>query len=383
MNIEKQAAKIREQIKQITAQKTPVISTWRLVDESVQAELRLRAEWTITAPVDTISYPKDLNPDHPNKDLWSQMFDLSREISKTANQKEIKTPGGWETTHIKINEKTKSGPERRAEEKGLFVIKTGKQFLADYKATIKKSNLAKIRKTVTDLQIQQKDVLPKLRESNSAYLAGKKNEKETQKSRNAEALKTGRFWEADKETLKGYFNPPFDKNFVADVSEKWRACLILECGSESWKDNNGNWRFKLVGTRRGYLCGIDDNGDEWGYTVNGLPQSRDYYGNAALDSTVEEAMTGIFDISVKAIPGCYRQGDLLFHPESIPADREIKPAAQWEPRESHIIMSEGFEHNGTYFRSANDITVTHTSHPTIVLPAGEYRLYMSGIADAD
>jgi hypothetical protein len=355
------------------------------------------------------------------------MFGLSLEISKTAN---IKEETGWTTTHIKINEKTKSGPERRAEEKALFIIKTGKQFLADYKAATKKSSLSKIRKTITDLQTQQKALLPKLRESNSVYLAGRKAAKEEQKNRNAEALKTGRFWEADKETLKDYFNPPFDKNFVADVSETWRACLILECGSESWKDYNGNWRYKLVGTGRGYLCGIDDNGDEWGYTVENLSQSCDNYGNAALEGTVEEAMAKIFDISVRAIPDCYRQGDLLFHPEIIrkedspehcancglTRDKHIEaewipdegagakrlccdkygyklytphihkaptltPAESWEPRESHIITGEGFEHNGIYARGANDITVTHTSHPTIVLPAGEYRLYMSRVAD--
>lgn len=40
-------------------------------------------------------------------------------------------------------------------------------------------------------------------------------------------------------------------------------------------------------------------------------------------------------------------------------------------------------YNGVYFRADSEITVSHTSHATVTLPAGEYRLYMSSEPDAD
>jgi len=65
--------KISEKINQITSSKSTVISTYKITDNSVQAELRLSAEWTISYPVDTIHYPKDINPDRPNSKLWADI----------------------------------------------------------------------------------------------------------------------------------------------------------------------------------------------------------------------------------------------------------------------------------------------------------------------
>lgn len=240
--------------------------------------------------------------------------------------------------------------------------------------------------------------------------------------------------EADKEALKGYFHPPFDKNYLADVSERWRAALFIECESINYKDYNGNWRHKLGGTGRGYLCGIDDNGDEWGHRVEGLPQGRDDHDNLSLDSTVEEAMAILFGIRAAALAECTRQGDLLFCPAKIPSENKVicercgmpesqhfaskldldsergiyedylacycagsyerysprtikapvlEPEEKWTPRESHDITSPSLQRNGRYFRADHQITVSHTSHPTVVLPPGEYRLYALRVEDAD
>jgi len=375
MITEKKAKKITEKIQAITKSKTPVLATYRAIDDSVQAELRLSADWQIWAPVDEIAYPRDLAG--TNEALWQEMRGIAFTISKVKN---LKT--GKHTTTLPINEKTKTGPERRAEAKTLWRIAAGNAFLADYRQATSPRLLASIRKTITGLQSQQKTLLPKLREANSLYLAGLKSAKTEQNAKNTEALKSGRFWEADHDALKGYFHPPFDKNYLADVSEKWRAALFLECESVSYKGYNGDWRHKLSGTGDAYLCGIDDNGDEWGHRC-AVRLSSDNYGNGGFDATVEEAMSDLFDIRVADLGKCQRQGDLLFCPETIPATTELHPEGKWTPRESHEITSPTLYRNGRYFRAVDEITVSHTSHAPVVLPAGEYRLYTLKIADAD
>ncbi|MDD2657213.1 MAG: hypothetical protein PHD04_00945 [Candidatus Pacebacteria bacterium] len=444
MNTEKKAQQIMEKINGITAQKTPVIATHYVRDESVQAELRLHAEWAIRVPVDEIHFPKRIAPTPDDfyrsgmdkTDPWCNMSKIAISIAEVSRLSDRSYPNPqkrWENIIIKINLKTKTGPERRSEAKNQFLVDAGSAFLADYRAATKKSNLAKIRKQITTLQSQQKALLPKLREANSLYLAGKKTEREAQKIKNAEALKSGKFWEADADTLKSYFHPPFDKNYVADVSEKWRACLILECESVSYRGYNDEWRHKLSATGDAYLCGIDDNGDEWGHHCH-VPLSRDNYGNGGFDATVEEAMCDLFDISPANLAKCQRQGDLLFCPVKIRTEdgpehcercggtksqhyestetsddgqREriylachypgcfqeynphihkaplLEPTEKWTPRESHEITSPSLYRNGRYFRAADEITVTHTSHAAVTLPPGEYRLYMSRIANAD
>lgn len=367
--LEKRAQAITEKIKKITSDKTAAVAVFSRRDNSVQAELRLEASWNISYPVDEIGYPKNLAGDY-NNPLWLQMRDIASAIRRAAA---LKT--GRCDTKLQINERTKTGPERRAEAKNNFIIEAGNAFLADYRAVTGKRAVAAIRKTITDLQAQQKALLPQLRAVNAAYLAGKKTEKQAQADKNAEALKSGRFWDADKETLKGYFHPPFDKNYLADVSEKWRAALFLECKSVSFKTYSGSWGHKLAGTGRGFLCGIDDNGDEWGHRANSLPQSHDQFGDAGLDSTVEEAMAELFDISKNELAKCYRQGDLLFCPAPIPPETKMIPAEKWAIRESHELWSPGLNHNGTYFKSNREILVSHTSHADVILPPGEYELH--------
>lgn len=437
MKTEKIANDLVEKIKKLAADKNTLHARFDLHDESIQAELRLSARWSLHRPVDLIQYPKNLSPtpyyrsicsdgtmrddnnqivNDPAGDLWREMWAHANAIRTVAH---IKT--GKNEATIKINERKKTGPAERAEAKNQFIIASCRQFLADYKAAASKSNIKKIDKAIADIQAQQKALLPALRKSNSEFCAARKNAKAEQGKKNAAALVSGRFWEADETAIKGYFHPPFDKNYLADVSEKWRAALFLECQSISFKGYNGDWRHKLGGTGRGYLCGIDDNGDEWGFIINNLPQSSDNYGNSALDNTVEEAMANVFQISEADLPKCTRQGDLLFCQTVIPGERTVcrhcgykyhsdyvaigkaypcgcdpkydvaspetipapvlKPAEQWEPRTGHILASSSLKHNGVYFCADNDITVTHTSHASVTLPAGEYRLYMSRMAD--
>lgn len=443
MKTEKRAQQIKEKIEKVFADKT-IRTTYGTEDNSVQAELRLSASWKISVPVDAIHYPKSLAPTWvkmedgqnvytPAGTLWQQMWDITHEITKTATLSERRIPEGYGFQVIPINLKTKTGPERRAEAKNLWLIETGKQFLIDYHAVTSKRHLSEIRAQITDLQTQQKNLLPKLRESNSIYLAGKKSERQAQAIKNTEALKSGRFWDADRDTLKDYFHPPFDKNYLADVSEKWRAALFCECESISYKRYSGDWGHKLAGTGRGYLCGIDDNGDEWGHRVNGLPQSTDDFGDSQLDSTVEEAMSKLFEIGENLLATCQRQGDLLFCPTTIqkedgpehcancgqPRDKHVtkrfpsedgspeyaellcddwgysryeshihkavvlSPEQTWSPRESHEITSPSLQRNGQYFKADHEITITHTSHPTVILPPGEYRLHALRVVDAD
>lgn len=435
MKTEKIANDLREKIKKLEADRTTLHCRFELRDESVQAELRLSANWTIHRPVDQIQFPKNLTPmpyyrsrcsdgtirdnnnqivDYPSGILWHDMQAHADAIRTVAH---IKT--GKNAATIKINERKKTGQTERAEAKNQFIIASCRQFLADYKSAASKSNIKKIDKQIADIQAQQKALMPALRKSNSEFCAARKNAKTEQGKKNAAALISGRFWEADETAIKGYFHPPFDKNYLADVSEKWRAALFLECESISFKGYNGDWRHKLGGTGRGYLCGIDDNGDEWGFVVRNIWQSSDSFGNSALEGTVEGAMTIVFNITKSDLAKCTRQGDLLFCPAEIPGERtvcshcrrpwepfknssgditckhcfvpiaepktlppvEVKPADQWEPRTGHILTSSSLKHNGVYFCAENDIVATHTSHPSVTLPAGEYRLYMSQMAD--
>lgn len=416
MKSEKIANDLREKIKNLEADKATLHARFDVTDTSVQAELRLSARWSLHRPVDQIQFPKDLSGEAG--DLWREMQAHAHAIRTVAH---IKT--GKNDATIKINERKKTGPAERAEAKNQFIIASCRQFLADYKAAASKTSIKKIDKQIADIQAQQKALLPALRKSNSEFCAARKNAKAEQGKKNAAAIISGRFWEADETAIKGYFHPPFEKNYLADVSEKWRAALFLECESINFKGYNGDWRHKLGGTGRGYLCGIDDNGDEWGFIVRNLPQSCDNYGNSALDNNVEEAMAEVFQIRKSDLQKCTRQGDLLFCPAEIRKEDSpeyckwcgyaidhhvkidgemrcssyewdfhryeatikkapvLKPADQWEPRPAHILASASLKHNGVYFRADDDITITHTSHASVTLPAGEYRLYMSRMAD--
>lgn len=424
----KKLDRVNQKIQAAIGDKSQVSAQYKISDESVQAELRLHAQWAITAPVDKINYPKELNPDRPDRALWQQMVELEQQIYTTALLVETRIPKGYYSSHIiPINTRRNQGGELRAEAKQAWEIEMGLQFLADYRRVIKKSTLARVRQSVSALQVQQKVLLPQLRASNAAYFAARKIQNAERTRKNTEALISGRFWEAEKETLKNYFHPPFDRNYLADISGKWRAALYTEMKSTAWKARPGDWRHKNIGTGNGYLCGIDDNGDEWGHRIDlSTYLSHDIYGDMGYAGvTVEDAMAVLFEVEQDKLDKCIRQGDLLFcsvklrkQPwetdtcQKCGMDREShyygdppRPSyfvdcnqfvakiatpvelhpheGPWEIRESHEVLSTGLTHNGRYFASPNPIYMRHTSHPMQTLPPGEYRLYELLEVEAD
>lgn len=343
--------------------------------DSVQAELRLHANWEIFLAVDHIKYPRNLRKE--TNPLWLEMSKISMEIINTA-----KIISEKKSFTEKINEKTKTGPAKRATAREQFEIDTGNQFLADCRTA--KKQIKKLNKKIATLQVQQKILLPQLRKKNSEYLAERRAEKEEIARKNIKAISSGEFWSADKDALKDYFHPPFEKNYLADVSEKWRACLFLACESISYKTAYGNWGHKLSATGMGYLCGIDDNSDEWAHEVDLTGyQGYDDFGDVKLEGEVEWAMAELFDVSLESLSACHRQGDLLFCPALIPAETEMHEQEKWNVRESHEIWSPRLHRNGEYLHSDHEITVSHTSHEMVVLPAGSYKLHTLQVADAD
>lgn len=412
------AKKLNEKIQAITRDQSTVLASYETdASTSTQAELRMTAKWAIWYPVDSIHAPKRMDREAKwDNSPWQACAAAQIEINRICD-----LASGREYKSLPINARTKTGPAQREEARALFEIECAQAFLAAYKQATGIKRLNAVRVAVAGLQAKQKEILKDMRAENSRYLADRKAAKAAEREADAVALKEGRFWDASKEALKGYFHPPFEKNHLADVSEKWRAALYLECESAGWKDYHGNWRHKLVGTDRAYLCGIDDNGDEWGHECR-IDLGVDDYGNVSLDADVEDAMAVLFEIPSRRLDNCERQGDLLFCRQQIPSTprqvcrrcgakwnpielgdglmacdccqsisepRTIHPPqlaqhhGPWEVRESHRIEAEGLERNGRWFRSPNPIHVTHTSHHPVMLEPGEYRLYTLQVADAD
>lgn len=356
-----------------------VYAEYDLQDNSVQAELRHSAHHSVCVAVDEIHIPKCLDRNAPDetRELWREMRSLDSKIRHTAER--------WRDNRfltLKANARSQTGQAKRQAAYLEFGIEQGQAFLSALKKATSKRNLEAARREISRLQQEQKNLLPALRRANSEYLAERKQAKAEEHRRNTEALESGRFWEASRDALKDYFHPPFKKNHLADVSERWRACLFVECESTSWKAGR-DWRHKMVGTERAYLCGIDDNGDEWGHECS-VHQHVDQHGNLAIEGEVEQAMAELFEISSHKLSRCSRQGDLLFCPVQIPENTELYPQDEpWEVMESHTVSAPGLLRNGRHFRAESDITITHTSHHPITLPAGSYRLYTLQAVDAD
>jgi hypothetical protein len=430
------AKKLNEKIQTITQDRSKGLAIYTLKsDQSTQAELRMRCDWIIRFPVDRLHAPKRLDstgvpsvalPDNGEwrivpcdpSDPWRRFFESGVEINNIR-----KLASGTECKDIQINARTKNGPSQREEAQALFEIECAQAFIAAHKRATAPKRLAAVRIAITGLQARQKEILKEMRAENARYMADRKAAKAAEREADGLALKEGRFWDATQEAIKGYFHPPFAKNRLADVSERWRAALFLECESTAWKAGKGDWRHKLVGTGRAYLCGIDDNGDEWGHRCE-IDLGMDDHGNVGLEADVEDAMAALFEIPVHRLGGCERQGDLLFCSTTIPTESrcsncgekwepadfsenyygkdlcrhclmvsgggyERKPPVlqpqdgPWDVRESHRIESDGLERNGRWFRSPNPIHVTHTSHSPVTLEPGEYRLYTLQVGDVD
>jgi len=393
-------------------------ASFKISDDSVQAEQRLAVEWHIAVKVDSIQLKKDLAKTEESCSLFSRFSRLNTQIAKAAY-----VAGNKQKISFKTSSITKTGPAVRAEQKADFVLENGRLFLAALKNAQGKTLQAKIAAAVAVLQEEQKQLLVELRKSNASYLASCKSAKADKREADVAALASGEFWKASTNAIKDYFNPPFDKNYLAGVSERWRAALFLECKSVSYKSSRG-WGHKLEGTGRAYLCGIDDNGDEWGHTCQ-VQLSPDNYGNLSFDATVEEAMAELFSVNPADLEKCSRQGDLLFRPctllkqskivcencgqpkgkhaesvfglacygdltgysgsyvEQVIDPPHLEPEEEWTVRESHVIKAASLRHNGRYFAADEEIRIEHTSHQPVIIPAGEWCLHTINIVDAD
>lgn len=365
---------LKSKIEKIISSKAPLTSTFKFYDGSTQARLSVTCIWHINLPVDYLHYPKSLAAPDTAEDAWYQMRCLERAISAAAT-----CACGDENLGFEGNARTKSGARARDIAKKEFVKTQQAAFLIAYHKASLKTALKKQNKKIADLQAQQKTLMVGMREHNSRVISARKTSAAAQREKNEIALKTGEFWKADEKTLKLYFHPPFARNYCADISERWRAALYTEMDSTAWKAGRGDWRHKNIGTGRAYLCGIDDNGDEWGVRVD-LQMNRDYFGDLGYAGvTVGDAMSELYNIDKISLQSAVRQGDLLFCFETIPANVELhdQEGGAWKVRESHEIQSDGLRHNGQCFISANVITVTHTSHAPVKLPPGQYRLYQA------
>lgn len=373
--------RITEKIDRIVGDKSHIVTAYTLSDTSVQAQIRLSTSWSITLSAGSIAYPRQLSEAVASGDedraLWQQMRRLDEAIREAAQLGH----GGVETT-INCNARRKNGPAMRDRVKRQWSAEAGSRFLREYRAATLVRRVALATAKIVALQAEQRALLPQLRAANSRYLAGLKTAREEQVLKNATALQSGRFWEANAEAIKKHFHPPFGKNYLADVSARWRAALFLECESVSYKRGDGSWGHKLAGTDRGYLCGIDDNGEEWGRGCR-INLHSDDYGDLRLHGTVAEAMAALFDVPISCLDDCQRQGDLLFRRLAAPPDVALQPATEWIPRDPHTVTSPGLQHNGNYLASGDAITVSHPSHPVLTLEPGAYRLYLTSGHDAD
>lgn len=221
------------------------------------------------------------------------------------------------------------------------------------------------RKRIASLQKKQKAIIVKVRKANSEFLASKVQvRKEEQR-----ALKEGRFWDCQEELLKEFFRVPFGKRKLVALSEKHRAALFIEV---VLSNQSGPYK-RLVPTQRAYLCGIDDNEEQWGFFLNNNDSYWEY------DSTVEEAMATCWNVDESIVEESFRQGEILFHPCEIPAGTTLHPETEWQIAPSHVVRSESLVHNGEYFMSTQEIVVEHPTHKPVVLEAGEYRAYIHEI----
>jgi hypothetical protein len=241
----------------------------------------------------------------------------------------------------------------------------------------KKHNLSMIRL----LQKEQQKFILSLRRWNASCLLKQKKNATMKREAEQKALTEGEFWKCSEDTLKRFFSVPFDKRKLVSVSEQHRAALFVECVTD-WS-GEGNYK-EIRPTDRAYLCGIDNNGEQWGFRVQ---QPRDSYYNQRpnwdYDSTVEEAMAIVWDVDLKLISESQRQGEILFHSEPIPESVKMISDGDWQIRPQHCVESQGLEHDDDYFRSVNPIVIEHPTHQKVELPSGTYRVYVHNYNDKD
>lgn len=349
-------------------------------DISTQKEIRLTSHIHIRYQADQIKSKKDMNESGYGidfKKISEKIFQLSLLKYHTETFKHP-TPSRSKSALV--------------ERKQLIDTYT----LDFYNRALKEISAARIKakalpRQISALQDEQKELLKLIRESNSKYLAQRKAEKQAIAERNTQAIADGKFWKCTADFLKVYFQPPFSKNHYAGVSRQHRAALFIECRTGSYKGSNG-WYHRMEPSGLVYLCGIDDNGDEWGHIIDMSYymeiESTDGYGNPRYSfefCSIEDVMGHMFGVHPDNIDYGYRQGDVFLLPVS-PLEYGLENV-EWKKidcgyediLESHTINGYNIEScvksDYKYYRCKSLITLTHTSHQTVMAPPGNYRLH--------
>jgi hypothetical protein len=234
------------------------------------------------------------------------------------------------------------------------------------------------RKQISLLQGIQRVEISKRRALNGAVAVARRTAAAETRTREAEALAAGRFWECSEVTLKEFFSVPFACRKLVNVSQRHRAALFIELEHGTGPDGYG----ALVPTSRAYLCGIDDNGEQWGFRVS-MPGewSAWEYG-----STVEEAMAVCWGVDIEVVQRSYRQGEVLFWASEAPVGLKDWGSCTLAP--SHDAESPSLQATGTQMDgrgllgSADPIVISHPTHAPLTLPAGTYAYAIHGY-DAD
>jgi hypothetical protein len=367
-----------------------------------QTRQRVEASYRVRLAVDEIKLQKNMGSHEVYSELATQWRDLQREIDQLrliAEHSETMTYG------------TRSETKRHMK---LTALTT--RLAWDYADAIMRAWFAEpyLQTRIKTIQTQQIKIIVRVRAHNAAAIVDKRRTAKRKQEAEQRALAEGKFWECESKTLKNYFRVPFDSRALVEVSERWRAALFVETESENCSNQRGTYWHRSLDTGRGYLCGIDDNGDEWGFHVA-----------AGFSDTVESAVAEVFGVSSDKIKNCYRQGEILFCPAK-PITEPIIVCrfcgAKWTPRvelsndpedprptyhctgcgtwwigdydmptlhppvftatekwqivEGHEAWSPGLETNNRWIRSSHEITVTHPTHEMLVLPAGSYRMYV-------
>lgn len=230
----------------------------------------------------------------------------------------------------------------------------------------RKSRLAKIKK----LQQRQAQIIAEIRKLNGAVVVARRRQAQEKRDREQAALEGGRFWECSEETLKDFFHVPMKPRKLVDVSERHRAALFVHLELEDY------YVKQLVPSEQAYLCGIDDNGEQWGFRITRYPRWT-------YDSSVEEAMAECWHVPMEVVKRSYRQGEVLVWPETVPPGTTLTPKPVCDVAPSHTMKSKTLTVNGTRFMSFDPIRIEHPTHGALELPPGEYRFAIHTNGDVD
>jgi hypothetical protein len=237
------------------------------------------------------------------------------------------------------------------------------------------------RKKIAALQKQQQDLIRQRRELNGRVAVERRQAAAGKRAAEAEALAAGRFWECEEATLKEFFRVPFGCRKLVDVSQQHRAALFVEL-EHGERDGYG----ALVPTHRAFLCGIDDNGEQWGFRVQA---ARDEWDLWDYESKVEDAMAVCWGVEVATVRRAWRQGEVLFWAAELPASLGDKRVGTQTLAPSHTaaapnLWATGTKRDGTGYlwSEAEPIRIEHPTHAALLLPAGSYRYAIHGY-DAD